>query len=491
MKGQGKFFIKMVYLILSIIIINIFVYQYISSEKFQHEITYKNEMKMAADNILNQLTLSEKCLAYKENVTVGDFPSSTVTHRILDIKKIETMKRDFSFYEPNCTKRYGFGYYLVIEKFNLTRLDTKRDDLPPINDKDIVVVIDATYSMKEGDKINYAKSAAKALVDCAADDNRVGIVVLKDCNDVDVFEYRGKKLIELDREENKNALKSYIDAIGLYGDTAIKDSLREANKILVESDGPQRYKMILLLTDGCETCNECACKVVKDPNAQKKCDYYDDYCESCPDGQEVCDFVRNNIDENIHLFTVGLFTDVHCKKEEEKGSEQLKCAARERNGKYYLALSTGRLGQIFCNLGKGVGKAFDEEKVWVIGEKSHSIGNSLKGSFFVSAPISIRYNETYVQSGRATLYLFDGELEKISYIINEGCKHDEYEGHVTLSYKTYIKRENNVNKVCMKDGEREFCKSIECKKEIEFTPLNPGTYHLEVSSDRMTVKVVV
>ncbi|MEM2175341.1 MAG: vWA domain-containing protein [Candidatus Micrarchaeia archaeon] len=454
------------------------------------EIMHKNEMKMAADNIINQLTLSSECLAYEENIIFQDVSLEKITHRVLDIKKIENMEREFKFYEPNCTKRYGFGYYLVIEKFNLTRREAERSDVPPLSNKDVVIIIDATASMNEGDKISYAKSATKGFIDCASSDNRVGIVLLKDCGDVETFIHEGKELLEL-TEENRAILKNYIDGIGTYGNTAIKDSLREANRILKNSDRPERYKMIVLLTDGCESCGECECKKIRNGNGQTMCQYYEDYCNSCPQGKNVCDFVKENVDKNIHLFTVGLFTDIKCPNEEEKGGEQLECAARSRNGKYYFAVSTQKLGLIFCTLGRGIGEAREEKQLWVIGNKSHSLDKSLKGSLFVSVPVSIRYNETYTQSGRVTLYVFDGELEVLSNILDDACDYGESEGFVSLSYKTYLKRENNLNNICMLNGEKEFCKSIRCKKDVEFPVLLPGYYHLKVSSNANVVKVGV
>ncbi|MEM5799734.1 MAG: vWA domain-containing protein [Candidatus Aenigmatarchaeota archaeon] len=478
----------MVYLILVIIVINIFIFQYINFSKTQNEIEYKTDMRLAAENILNQLVSSDECLAYKENVTVLDVKTSDITHKVLDVKKIEKFENEFSFYEPNCTKKYNFGYYVLIEKYNLTRKDVERNDLPPYKGKDVVLIVDATASMKEGNKISYAKSAAKSFLKCANIDNRVGVVVLKDCNNIDVFNYYGKNLLEL-TDENKKEIEKYIDSINVLGNTAIKDSLREANKILKDSDNPERYKMILLMTDGCESCPPCNPKDEKDPYASTMCKFYKDYCLSCPKGENICDYAKN-IDENFHVFTVGLFTDITCPKEEEKGGQELKCIADIRKGKYYLATSPKKLENIFCNLGKGIEESKDEKESWIIGQKSHSIGKSLRGSFSFYLPVTIKYNQTYMQTGKITLYLFDGELETLTSILDEACENGEYTYYISVSYKTFLEKYDKINKICMIDGTKIFCKATSCNKNIDFPELKPGSYYMKISSNN-NVKVFV
>lgn len=487
-KGEGKFFIKSVYLILVIVAINLFIFEYISLNKRQNEMVNRVDIKIAAENILDQIISSEDCLAYKENITVQEKPIDEVTHKVLDIKKIQDFERRFSLYEPDCVKDYGYGYYINIEKYNFTRLDKEREDIPPLKGKDVVLILDATKSMDEGGKFAIQQEAARKFIDCADKENRIGILVIKNCSNIDVFTKNGKKLVEI--EGNEEALKSYISSLSTVGWTDIKNALKEAFGILKNSDKPERYKMILLLTDGCESCGVCM------PNKDKRIGgpcVYEDYCISCPSGENICDTVydlkKYYNDDKIHVFTIGLFTS-GCKREEVYGGEQLKCISDLTKGKYYLAASTHRLIPIFCQLGRGAAEARDEKELWVIGSRDHSIEESLKNSFSFSLPISIRYNETYTQSGRITINLFDGELERLSSMINQACEAEFLEGEVTVSYKTYIAKDDH-NKLCMLVKDKEVCKTLRCNKNIQFKELLPGTYRLKATSSKDYVRIGV
>jgi phage anti-repressor protein len=482
-KGEGKFFIKTVYLILVIVSINLFIFQYISLNKRQNEIVNKIDIKIAAENILNQIVSSDECLAYKENIEVQGNQVNQVTHKTLDLKKILEFETKFSDFEPNCTKNYGYGYYVIIEKYNFTRQDKEREDMPPFNGKDVVLVLDATKSMEEGNKFNAQKEAAKNFIDCASEENRLGIVVIKSCNDIEVFEDKGKNLVKI--SGNKDKLKYYIDMSSTSGWTDIKNSLKKAFEILQKSDKPERYKMILLLTDGCESCGDCS---NLGGFVGSKCPYYSNYCLSCPKGKNICDEIPN--DDKIHVFTVGLFT-TGCKREEIYGGEQLKCVSEKTKGKYYLATSTGRLASIFCQLGHGATEAKDKTEIWSIGPKEHSLDESLKSTFSFSLPVSIRYNETYTQSGKITIYIFDGELERLATIINQACNLESLEDEISLSYKAYLKEENELKKICMQIKDKEICKALTCSKKIDLKDLNPGTYKLKTISSEGYLKVIV
>ena len=484
-KGEGKFFIKTVYLILVIVAINLFIFQYISLSKRENELVKKVDIKIAAETILDQIVSSEQCLAYEENITARGELIDQVTHKVLDVRKIHEFEKRFSLYEPDCTKDYGYGYYITIEKYNFTRRDKEREDMPPLKEKDVVLILDATKSMDEGGKFTIEKEAAIRFIDCADKENRIGIVVIRDCDNIGVFEKNGERLVKI--EGNEEVLKSFISSLSTIGGTDIKNALREAFQILKNSDKPERYKMILLLTDGCESCGVCSND--KNKYIGGSC-FYEDYCLSCPPGQNICDFVNTLKDEKIHVFTIGLFTG-GCKREEEFGGAQLKCISDLTKGKYYFAASTSRLIPIFCYLGHGAVEAIDQKELWIIGSREHSIEESLKNSFSYSWPVAIRYNETYTQSGRITINLFDGELERLSSIINQACYLEALEDEVTVSYKTYVVNENGYNKVCMSVKGKEVCKTLRCNKNIQFKDLLPGTYRLKISSARDYVRISV
>lgn len=484
MKGESKFFIKAVYLILILISISLFIHQYISTQRKNYEINQKMNLRIVAENILDGLTTSESCLAYEEDIILGNTKINEIDHKILDIKKIKEFENKYQYFEPDCSRNYNYGYYVIIEKSDLTIIEGENKNIIPKENKDIVLAIDASSSMNTEDKINGAKDAAITFLKCASDTNRVGLVVFRDC---DVVE----KLSDLvDLENNRDILKRKIREITTLGSTNIRYAISLSTEILKQqSTDPNRYKMIVLLTDGCDTCDDCEPKHV---GGQSYCDAWENYCNSCPSTNTVCDFAVNQAGSDIHIFTTGFYTLSACDKEVNLGGAQLKCMSDKTNGKYYLATSTERLEAIFCELGRGIEKVVENKETWIFGSQSHSEQNSLQNKISISIPISIRYNETYIQPGKITIYLFDGELEELTGLVEQVCAANiDLKKTITLSYRTFLKNENNMNKICMNLGQKEICKTLSCDKEIIFESLIPGTYSMNVKANNNQVYVVV
>ena len=118
------------------------------------------------------------------------------------------------------------------------------------------IVIDASGSMYpyytgDPDKLGYAKSAAKSLVDVipvpasnSAPSTSIGIIAFDDSVNV----VQGLTLI--DSQATKNALKAAIDGIDMGGSTAIFDAAQTALNGLLAGGNTNRGMITFLLSDG-------------------------------------------------------------------------------------------------------------------------------------------------------------------------------------------------------------------------------------------------
>ncbi len=486
MKGDSKFFVKSVYLILVLILISFFTFQYVSTTRKYSELNEKVDLRIVAENILDQLAGYDSCLAYKEEIKPGDQKINEISHRVLDIDKIQEFTDKYKYSEPNCARNFNYGYYITVEKSDLTRVDSGKGGSIPYGGRDIVLTLDASKSMEWDDKIVYARSAAASFVECASDTDRVGLVAFRDCSNIEKL----SDLIMLGKGNNRARLTGLINSISTLQATPIREAVRLSADILKQqSPDPSVYKMLVLLTDGCETCGDCAPEYV----GGEGCPAWKNYCNSCPSENAVCDYAVSQASPNIHIFTIGLYTQSACDVEIDYGGNQLRCMSQKTNGRYYLSTSVGKLKSIFCELGKGVPKATETKEEWTFGSESHSEKNSLYNTLSVSLPVSIRYNATDLQPGKITIYLFDGELERVASVLDGAClTNTDLQKSVRLSYRTFLKNDNGVNKICMDVDKKEVCKVLSCDKKINLDNINnPGTYILNVRATGNEIDVVV
>jgi PKD repeat protein len=114
------------------------------------------------------------------------------------------------------------------------------------NGSDIALVIDSSGSMRSTDPHDLRKIAAKIFVDLASDDDHIAIID---------FDFYGEVRTSLcNVGDNRESLKSSINAIDSAGKTNIGDGLNQAYDQLCGNSGadavPSHSKAAILLTDG-------------------------------------------------------------------------------------------------------------------------------------------------------------------------------------------------------------------------------------------------
>lgn len=491
MKGISKFLTKGAYLILSLVIINIFLFEFYHFKSQTAKIREGMKLREASTALLDILTTSEQCLAYEENIGLDGVTAELGSYRILDAGKITDFVRSYPDIEPDCARSFDYGYLVKIEKFDLTRIDKEIKGEIPKENRDMVFIMDATRSMQCSNKMDLAISAASVFIDCASDTDRVGLVTFYDCNDV----RKESDLIQL-TPDNRNILKNKINAISYRGATAIRKSIEKATEILDQQSQPGRYKMIVLLTDGCDTCDVCLPNWVGNSDYKDFCKEYctswEGYCGSCPGGVGyICDSVTGLLNgKDIHVFPIGFFTEEACTEELSDGETELKCIADRTGGEYYRAISGKKLERIFCEIAGDIPKPEEYKENWYFGSPVHSEMKSLDGMYSVSLPISIRFSDTKIQPGRITIYLYDGELEKVAGLVDKACLNDmDLESNIILSYKTSLTTVGSKNMVCMNIGKKKICRTLACKKDLSPKDILPGFYKLDIKGSGEKVHV--
>ncbi|MED1795509.1 VWA domain-containing protein [Brevibacillus nitrificans] len=118
---------------------------------------------------------------------------------------------------------------------------------------DAVLVVDVSNSMTQSDKNKVSNEAMKMFVDMTSiEKNKIGIISYTDKIE------REKALIEVNSEQDKNDIKSFIDSLQKGAYTDISVGVTEAVKILDAGHDPANAPIIVLLADGNNYLNEAA-----------------------------------------------------------------------------------------------------------------------------------------------------------------------------------------------------------------------------------------
>lgn len=128
------------------------------------------------------------------------------------------------------------------------------------------------------------------------------------------------------------------------------------------------------------------------------------------------------------------------------------------------------------------------EQTWSIGVKTHSLGDAGRAAISISSPISVRIDDITTQPALATLTLYDGELEELTGLIDQVCfTNSAVNSELTLSYTTY----KSQSGLCMSYQSGEFCLKLSCKKNVDFSKVNPGNYKITIKpfEDRIKVEI--
>lgn len=154
MKGASKFFIKGVYLIIVLIIISIIINRTVSLNVISSEEKENLRFSDKASDILEILSGSEKCLAYKEMGSVENRNIELTVYKILNKEKLDEFKNNYWDLEPNCSKDFTYGYRVEVNTFPVNITTSKEK---PTTNETISVKIspeswvfgDSTFSSDE------------------------------------------------------------------------------------------------------------------------------------------------------------------------------------------------------------------------------------------------------------------------------------------------------------------------------------------------------
>jgi len=177
---------------------------------------------------------------------------------------------------------------------------------------DTVMVIDKSGSMA-GDKIDDAKTAAKALLQLTNELDRAGLITFSSSVSVD-YE------LEIMNSTNKEDLEDEIDDISTSGQTNIYDAIVEANDLLTDSPIQNVPLAQVLLTDG----------VHNFPTTRPDSDFED--------------LAEDTRDQGITIFTIGLGVDAN--------QERLEMIANITGGRFFYAPASDDLPDIFREIAR-------------------------------------------------------------------------------------------------------------------------------------------
>jgi hypothetical protein len=484
MKAQTSFLMKGIYLILVLVTVSIVLNQIANLNLTQATQQKELDFRNIANDILETLTGSVNCLAYKETGEAEYKPVDLSLHRVVDINKLNNFASVYADIEPECARNFKFRYQIKVEKFNLTRLfQTMPGEIPYPGNRDIVIIFDNSESMNQQNRLATAKEAALEFLKCAGETDRVGIVTFRDICHVEQ-KANLTLLGSLGSSERAN-LASVIASIDAKSGTPLINSIEKTKEVLKgEATDPSRVKMVVLLTDGRETC-------CPPPPLNCNCEKYPCGTTACRDPckDKLCDVAKKAFSPSsfppsgVPVFTIGFMVDA-------QGEKELKCVAEKTNGKYFYA-DIDELVKIFCEIARGKIEP-EESETWYFGAQTHSLGDALKSTISLSIPVSIRINDVKTQPGQITINIYNGELEELSGIVDRSCLLNiKLEENIFVSYRTYGKTVNNENFLCMRYQSGEFCSKLSCTKSLEFPQLSPGSYRSKVVPEPDKIRVVV
>lgn len=190
------------------------------------------------------------------------------------------------------------------------------------DDRDIVIVFDASGSMEEltdsGEtKIDAAKEAVIEYLNGLTSDDRVALIVFYDCQDIEV---------EADFTYDHRLVSARVSSITTQGDTPIRDSLLAAWDYLKVNGNINHSWYIVIFTDGGETCN-----------------YFYDPCEVAERIASESSSYRQT-----PVYTIGFMI------EGSQAEEDLTCIADTTGGEYFSADSPEELKEAFEKIDSGI-----------------------------------------------------------------------------------------------------------------------------------------
>ncbi|MCX6822002.1 MAG: VWA domain-containing protein [Candidatus Aenigmarchaeota archaeon] len=500
MKGASKLLIKGIYLIMVIIAIAIVINQITSVNLMGTEGTENIRFRKDANDILETLVGSDKCLATKSNGNI---------EKIINISTLDEFQSNYSDIEPDCARDYEYGYYVKIEKFNFTKFIGKPlGQGIPQNNRDIVLILDDSVSMSSPPEIFLAvKSAANQLIKCLDNKtDRVAIVTFTTGKGPGCGISVPVHMTSLSTQQNMDLVTGQINGLSPLFGTPLIDSLKRAQEIITNEGNSSKFRMIILFTDGRETCCD-ACKnyrgrlwvwkcpdlsnCVNDPTNPNS--NMGNCCCLTPCKDELCTFATNDLStlknpnsplqDHIPIYSIFLGND-------PIGISQTSCVSNQTHGKFYNITEETILPRLFCEIVSPKERETGEDyQSWYFGSRDHSTDKALKDSVTISIPVSIKISDTKTQPGLATIKLFKGELEELTGLIESTCETGlETRKKIDISYAVKL----DGNSICMNNAGKINCRKFVCSSSVQFNEIKaPGIYEFHFKKEGNTVKVIV
>jgi len=454
-----------------------------------------------ANDIIETLVGSDKCLATKTNGNI---------EKTINISTLDEFQSNYPDIEPDCARDYEYGYYVKIEKFNFTKFIGKPlGQGIPQNNRDIVLILDDSASMASPlERFPTVKSAANQLIKCLDNKtDRVAIVTFTS----GIFPYCGISvpvhMTSLSTEENMTFVTGQINGLSAQFGTPLINSLKRAQEIISDESDSNKFRMIILFTDGRETCCD-VCKTYgcgpawggglnwKCPDL-KRCACGSSNMGNCccltPCKNELCTFATNDLStlknpnsplqDHISVYSIFLGND-------PTGINQISCVSNRTGGKFYNLTDETMLSRLFCEIVSPKERETGEDyQSWYFGSRDHSTDKALKDSVTISIPVSIKISDTKTQPGLATIKLFKGELEELTGLIESTCETGlETRKRIDISYAVKL----DGNSICMNNAGKINCRKFVCSSSVQFNEIkSPGIYEFHFKKEGNTVKVIV
>lgn len=314
----------------------------------------------------------------------------------------------------------------------------------PIGNRDILLTLDSTGSMDDNChcanvdtctgctgacKICDAKNASKTLLGCADVTDRVSLMkftwIRGRPNDFRCSGTYGHGINQLTSylfldTTNKSTLSTQINSITTDGNTPIQTTLQRARDIILAQANASRNRMMILLSDGEETCGGDACNYVED----------------------------GNFPTGVPIYTIGLQIS-------QTGQSELRCIANYTGGQYYNATTRDDLRRIFCQIVKGPAMQVED----FLGFVDSDIAKRL---------MNLSYNSSYTHS--LSTNITNGTQVKISYLIQNLREST----NATFNYTIYRNQTNYTQ------GTENFILNSSYNKDV-YVPFNRSTNYTSLS----------
>jgi hypothetical protein len=451
-----------------------------------------------ANDILETLIGSDKCLATKINGNI---------EKTINISTLVGFQSKYPDIEPDCARDYEYGYYVKIEKFNFTKFIGKPfgQEIPQ-NNRDIVLILDDSASMASPIDIftRAVKPAVNQLIKCLDNKtDRVAIVTFTSGNGPYCGISVPVHMTSLSTQQNMDLVTRQIDGLKAQFGTPLIDSLKKAQEIITNEGDSNKFRMIILFTDGRETCCD-ACKTYGCGSNWRrrfswKCpDFSNCVCDSnnmgnccclTPCKDELCGFATNDLstlknpNSPIPIYSIFLGND-------RTGINQTSCVSYQTHGNFYNLTDETILPRLFCEIVSPKERETSEDyQSWYFGSRDHSTDKALKDSVTISIPVSIKISDTKTQPGLATIKLFKGELEELTGLIESTCETGlETRKKIDISYA--VKLDGNF--ICMNNAGKINCRRFVCSSSVQFNDIKaPGMYEFHFKKEGNIVKVIV